>query len=355
MKLLKKHLILGVLILLLLELVIATNHLALSTGNGEYIQTYFFPLVAKPELPAQWSQIGFSGSEITDIAFHPFERDRVFVSAYSLGLFESTNAGATWILHDLHPRVNDIEIRASSPEKMYAATLSSWGIFESSNSGQEWEPVEGWSNIHPLEYSVATHPLNESIIFAGSGNWEFHGGEIFKSQDFGATWESVSGEFLNIREFVFNPHSPDVMYARSNGNVWKSNDGGDSWVNSSNGLPAPIEQKVNDLGIYPLPPSQLYVASDDGLYVSNDSGQTWQVTSARYASTSLVIQGEANPTLYLATVQGLFSSYDAGGSWHKYQDCGQGVNVISMAVNPHNPTSLWMATNDGLWECMLTQ
>ncbi len=107
-------------------------------------------------------------------------------------------------------------------------------------------PIEGWPFLAPQIYSVAVHPSIPDVMFAGSGVWEFHGGEIYKSVDRGLTWYRVTVQWVNARIFVFDPYAENVIYAgTSSGVILKSSDAGESWDFSHSGLPEGIHETAS--------------------------------------------------------------------------------------------------------------
>ena len=107
--------------------------------------------------------------------------------------------------------------------------------------------------------------------------------------------------------------------------VYKSRDGGTSWVDSGSGLPASNGDYFPGRGALTIDfqhPGTIYVTRmGTGVYKSTDSGATWRAANfGGMPTTTPFISGVAidpqNPnTLYAATISVIFKSLNGGLSW----------------------------------------
>ena len=78
---------------------------------------------------------------------------------------------------------------------------------------------------------------------------------------------------------AIDPANSQTMYATASDGphgVYKSVDGGNTWLPSSNGIPDYANVAWNDsLAFEPESSDTLYVATEQGVYKTVDSGQTW--------------------------------------------------------------------------------
>ena len=86
-------------------------------------------------------------------------------------------------------------------------------------------------------------------------------------------WEDISRGNVNMQCILTGPENNKIIFSGSAGNVFKSNNSGESWrrvlrIASEN-------RKVNGL-FYSLSNLNIvYAATGNGLYRSNDSGERW--------------------------------------------------------------------------------
>jgi photosystem II stability/assembly factor-like uncharacterized protein len=166
----------------------------------------------------------------------------------------------------------------------------------------------------------------------------------------GWTTHGPGGGF--VQQLVIDPSDPLTLYAGTGAGVFKTFDGGRSWIAISRGLPT----SVDSLALDPQRPSTVYFSTlGDYLhgsrdYKSVDGGHTWtQMTSivtggfAGFPTpiTALAVDPKSSDTLYAgATVPGypghpesqsfaeLHKSVDGGRSWQQLFSVPGGVGQI---------------------------
>lgn len=152
----------------------------------------------------------------------------------------------------------------------------------------EWT-VQGPGNIGARVNTLAVHPTNENIIFAG-----FSSGGLWRTTNGGQTWTPVfdAQNWPSIGVVTFDPSNPETIYVGTGDpnisfypmlgdGVYKSTDGGDTWTHL--GLDA--QRVITRIVVHPTNPNIIYAGSmglpfisdnNRGLYRSEDGGATWQ-------------------------------------------------------------------------------
>ncbi len=169
--------------------------------------------------------------------------------------------------------------------------------------------------------------------------------------ELGFTWEllkDASGKVLgSLRCVVVDPVDESLIYAGTTTGVCRSADGGDTWVDVSEGIDHEVDGR---LVIDPALPSTLYVESQEGIFKSEDEGATWrQILHPGYLDElgnsvcSFVLSPSRPSTLYAWKSDGLFRSEDGGETWSKRrgeQLPGEGARAFTrslVAVAPDDP------------------
>jgi photosystem II stability/assembly factor-like uncharacterized protein len=164
-------------------------------------------------------------------------------------------------------------------------------------------------------YTIAIDPSNSNILYAGGHNGVIGTG-IYKSTDGGASWVFVSSALnftesgntylRDISSIVVDPNNSNTIYAGAfNQGLFKSTNGGQSWTQLSNEPSGYISRLIMDKNHKNL----LYLLSLNGLYYSPDGGDTWNTTITTVGLTRNVLDIAIDPTPNANT---LYVMYNGG-------------------------------------------
>jgi photosystem II stability/assembly factor-like uncharacterized protein len=166
---------------------------------------------------------------------------------------------------------------------------------------------------------------------------------------------SGNGRINSIR---VDPTNPDVLYACTPASqLFKSDNGGDSWRSISDGIPT---AGVTDMAIDSTAPNTLYAVTGDadralfhpastGLYKSMDGGETWTQTSLAYTQqtgtvlTTVVLNPQDPKIVLVAGTNGIFRSTDGGTSFVRTST----QSTRELVFKPHNPNVLFAGSKTG--------
>ena len=193
------------------------------------------------------------------------------------------------------------------------------GLYESPDLGVTWTPLhDGTWPILVVE-DIAVDSNDSARIFVA-----IDGGGVNRTTDGGATWQIGVGDTQALagRSIRFRPgNSQDLFLGTSSLAVFHSTNGGDTFVQSSEGI---SELDLFSIDANPLDPEELAVAfqgqNNGGVFSSPDGGATWQLESApptRYSAVRFAPDG----TLYAISSgpsgvaqEGLYRR-EINGSW----------------------------------------
>jgi photosystem II stability/assembly factor-like uncharacterized protein len=175
-------------------------------------------------------------------------------------------------------------------------------------------------------------------------------GGVFRSTDGGETWlpasEGLPQEPIDAVAIAVDPQSTNNVYTLSNrGIVFKSVNAGQSWSRSDSGLMRPPPDRVNVQASLVITddPARIYLAAIGGVYRSDDAAMHWM-------SANEGLPSEANPltiafdpveqtTLYTTVdLGGFFKSVDGGEMW---QRVGGRVSPPVVVIAPDDPETLY--------------
>ena len=194
---------------------------------------------------------------------------------------------------------------------------------------------------------------------------------VYRTEDGGASWEQVlfHSDSVGSADLEFKPDDSQVIYASlwqarrkpwtiisggTEGGIYKSTDGGDTWEKKTNGLPQNLIGKI-DFAVSADDPERLYAlveapVGEGGLYRSDDAGESFTLVSTKKDLLDrpfYYCNVDANPKNadeVFSSATRFFRSTNGGESW-KQLSTPHGDNH-DLWINP-NDTSIWIQSNDG--------
>ncbi len=155
---------------------------------------------------------------------------------------------------------------------------------------------------------------------------------------------------------AFHPTDPNTFYVGAAiGGVWKTTDGGLSYVPLGDQLPF---LAISSIIVDQQNPNTIYIAVSDhvwygpqgiGVYKSTDGGQNWQPTTLSFNFTDdiRIYWLEADPTnpqrMFAATANGLYRTTDGFNSVSKVLN----VSSFNVRLKPDDPNIVYVGTRDG--------
>ena len=332
-----------------------------------------------------------TGGRIHDVEALPYDPSTIYVASASGGLWKSVNRGITWTNLWEHMPVStfgDLAIAPSDPDILYAGTgeqqnrqSTSWGngVYRSDDAGASWRHL-GLEETHHTG-RVQVHPTDPDIVYVGAlGNLWRSSPErgVYRSRDGGRSWDKVLyvDEHTGAIDLVIDPSNPDVLYAAmyqrqrrtwgfngggSGSGLYKTTDGGDSWRELTNGLPAGDKGRIG-IAIAQTSPQILNVlvqhTTESGGYRSEDGGESWEKVSDQnirpmYYSHVFIDPTDEDRVYTLATSS--HRSEDGGRTFTEIAerptyDVGVHADHHTMWINPADPDHFYLAGDAGLHE-----
>jgi photosystem II stability/assembly factor-like uncharacterized protein len=277
-----------------------------------------------------WKNVGLKETHhIGRIVVHPSNPDVVYVAAlghlYSdnpeRGVFITRDGGKTWTkagfqTNDFSGKrdvgVCDIVMNPNNPDVLYCAAYDKlrkpWtymiggpgsAIYKTTDAGRSWKKLGGGLPAGILgRIGLTIYPKNPSILYtviencnkpnmtpeqrwqeivAGKPSAGMIDGEVYRTEDAGATWRKVSPEKQSIGsgpgyyycDIIIDPNSDKHVYALTVG-VQESKDGGKTW-----GSPFRFGGDNHALWIDPKDSNHMLLGYDHGMGVTFDGGKAW--------------------------------------------------------------------------------
>lgn len=265
-----------------------------------------------------------------EIEINPVNPDTIFVTHGNLtfpgttvesGIYRSTDGGDTFTalgngLPTSYSGKAEIAISSSNPNVIYASVQEFFigsgeattplGLYKSTDGGDNWIQInnenvakfQGW-----YSHDVEVNPENEDeIIYVGIDTW--------RSIDGGVTLEKRSS--------------------------WEKWFFGKIELGAPEGPEDYVHADIHDILYHPEDPNTFYLATDGGIFVSNDGGDTFEGRNVGYQTTQFFADfsnSRTNPDIAMGGTQDNASYiYDGTPAWIRVI----GGDGMSAAVHPTN-------------------
>jgi photosystem II stability/assembly factor-like uncharacterized protein len=266
-----------------------------------------------------WRNVGLADTRhISDLIIHPKNPDIVYVAALGhawgpnteRGVFRTTNGGKTWdkaLYKSERAGAADLALDPNYPDVIYASIWQAQryphalhsggdecGLWQSTDGGDTWTEISRHKGLPTGmlgKIGLAASPAQPGRVWAlieaaGDGvvgaparaptsERAEDGGGLFRSDDWGVTWQRLATD-PNLRRrpwyymhVIAHPTDPNTVYAL-NVRCFKSIDGGKTFFT----YPTPHGDN-HALWIDPRDPNRMIQGDDGGAYVTFDGGQSW--------------------------------------------------------------------------------
>ncbi|MDH5610604.1 MAG: glycosyl hydrolase, partial [Cyclobacteriaceae bacterium] len=218
----------------------------------------------------EWRNVGpFRGGRSAAVTGVKGKPNLFYFGSTGGGVWRTTDAGNTWEnISDgfFGGSIGAVAVSEWDPNVLYVGggevtvrgnVSYGSGMWKSEDAGTTWKSV-GLTNSRHIP-RIQIHPKNPDLVYAAVLGDLFKSSEergVYRSKDGGKTWQRIlfANADAGAVELVMDPNNPRVLYAstwrirrtpyslESGGEgsaLWKSTDGGDTWVNLSanEGLP----------------------------------------------------------------------------------------------------------------------
>jgi photosystem II stability/assembly factor-like uncharacterized protein len=202
----------------------------------------------------------------------------MYVGTAGGGVWRTVNEGVTWtpVFDDqITTSIGDIAIAPSDPDQVWVGTGEA-NIFRSSHAGagiyKSTDAGDSWTHMGLTETQtiarIVVHPTNPDVVWVAASGHEYRDNPdrgLYKTTDGGRSWDRVLfvDDMTGAIDVVIHPEDPETLYAATwqrrrapfndprnepaftgsddpfgGSGVWKTTDGGETWRQINDGLPA---------------------------------------------------------------------------------------------------------------------
>ncbi|MCB9223312.1 MAG: T9SS type A sorting domain-containing protein [Crocinitomicaceae bacterium] len=303
----------------------------------------------------EWEKI-FGGDGMTNIIDYS---DNLFrVISYQNGYFYSTSDGVNY-----SPKVSTggsgvnesgyfdcmMQQDRTDPNNFYVGKST---IYKSTDK------CNHWTALAPIPYTTLWNKISTFDVCQTNANYIYAEsvGEIFRTDDGGNSWSNITTgvdvDSAYIAKIKVSPvDSSHVWVAMSGSNeftkVYESTDFGNTWTNISSGLP---NMPVEDLLIQKGTNNRIYVSTAEGVFTRDDVSPVWELYGTNLPKVAIqqMVMDYENSTLYASTY-GRAIWYNeliletvaptAAARFYHQKECGlENGTVVVVDVSENSPT-----------------
>jgi photosystem II stability/assembly factor-like uncharacterized protein len=307
-----------------------------------------FSLCAMPARAGfeQWTPYGPPEGFLVALAI---DDGRLLAATEESGVYASTDQGLTWFRSSTGLGNERIEALAVDPgdHEIYAAGQSRF--FRSTDNGAHWTVLGTLpAQTQPVNDVLALAPGEPDVFFLAIGNI------LYRSTDGGQSWvQLLTNEPFQFEAVLVDPNDPESVFVgvpEPEGALLHSTDGGATWAPVTNVQilpnvpnPTPFKPGVQEIVAAGTSPTTLFAVAGRRLFRSTDAGASWVEIAIPAAAPdynpfiidSVVATPGPDPRIYVFT-QGdvrekLYASEDLGDTWTLVTEEARGT---SLQVDP---------------------
>ncbi|BBM73727.1 VPS10 domain-containing protein [Rhodothermus marinus] len=300
------------------------------------------------------------------------------------GVWKSTDGGQSWQnISDGYfgGSIGAIAVSEWDPNVIYVGggeesirgnVSHGYGMWKSTDAGKTWTFIGLPDSRHIGD--IVIHPRNPDLVYVAVMGHAFGPNRergVYRSKDGGKTWEQVLfvNEDAGAVDLAMDPTNPRILYAtfwrfrrtpysfESGGegsSLWKSTDGGDTWVELTHnpGMPEP---PIGKIGItVSADPNRLYAiveAREGGVFRSDDGGKTWRRVNddrnlrQRAWYYSHIVADPKDPDVVYVLNVGFWKSKDGGRTFTRIRT--PHGDHHDLWIDPDNPQHMIIADDGG--------
>lgn len=169
-----------------------------------------------------------------------------------------------------------IAVSLSDSATLYCGTEAGV-VFKTVDHGMSWQPCAPQHNFGGSIYSIAVHPTDKNTVYVGGGPW------LWKSTDGGDSWVRCGDVSHRVNSIRIDPLDTNRITVAAGGTT-DDNSGGGFYISSNGGesFSCTLLGPCFDHELQPGNPSRIYLVRREtvgpwaGIYVSDDAGLSWQ-------------------------------------------------------------------------------
>jgi photosystem II stability/assembly factor-like uncharacterized protein len=323
-----------------------------------------------------------TSGRVNAIAYDPTNTRIIYLGAAGGGVWKSTDAGVNWVpLSDSWDflNVSSIAVHPTNGKILYVGT-GDWhggggygmGIMKSTDGGLTWTNLGRTQFQNNAISKILIDPETPENLVITLGRGRAGNGQVFRSTNGGSSWTSVITTAAPWSDATFSGKNSSgvrnyyVVGGGTGGNVYRSQDKGATWTKLNPGVSTGYLDNLA-IAASPTNPENAYLLSpgDQKIFKTTDHGGSWTDTTGNFPGGYNWSQGwydfhiacsssGTTDTVYVGLID-IIRSTDNGANWKSagvtYTDGALTHNdQQSIAINPQNASEVMFGNDGGIFK-----
>jgi photosystem II stability/assembly factor-like uncharacterized protein len=256
--------------------------------------------------------------------------------------YRTGDGGETWVRRGRVLRPLSVTVDPRDSTLLYAA--SAGNLYRSATGADSWDRMAHQPGSGAGTAGIAVDPTDSAVLYAGVAYGTMAG--VHRSSDRGATWNRT-GLRDPTYTLLFDPRDGSRLFALTPEGLRATTSRGETWEALAPGLNDPSQ-----LAFDPGDPDRLYVVAQGALFRSSDGGATaTRVDDGSLLGRNLAaIAAPGSGVVLTGSGRGIHRTEDAGATWAPANLGIREVYPSSLAVDPTDPSVVFAASMQGLFE-----
>ena len=187
----------------------------------------------------------------TPLEMNKYHSDTLYTVSGSNQVYYTFNGGSNWTA--VSANLNGysrakLAASLSNPDVVWAGATTIYCNI-STDAGMTYSPItQPAGSPHAWLTGISTHPTDDAAAFLTIGASGY--GKIYRTEDLGSSWEDITNNLPDVPVFtvLVMPFNTDEIWIGTDVGLFISENGGQSWQYSDEGLPAVSIRRLKIVG-----------------------------------------------------------------------------------------------------------
>ncbi len=245
---------------------------------------------------ASWTNIGLTDAYVEALQVYG---NNLIAGSRNVGIFTSRDGGNSWLQTGA---VNNMMVQSilSSDSTLIVGDGAQEGVFISRDYGNTY-----WEYDNMNHSGILCMKMIGTDIYAGTAPADTSGGGVFKTSDYGKTWQRIGLKNIGVCAVAM---SGSYLFAASPTGIFRTSNGGATWTVTGAALPNSSQSSLAEFN------ASIFAGTTGGVFKTTDNGASWPSWGLR--DTAVFALTSTGTALLAGTQYGVFRNVPPDTIWY---------------------------------------